>query len=332
MKVSGVSYSSDRKLSRCEQQYDYRYTQGLRAKSKGRGLYAGDWIHHLLEAYRKKKDWKKEWKRFKKEKWDKLFDEEKEDYGLDFPQLVYDLFEHYVDHYGGDEDWEVVEIEKLYELKTKHGWPIRWKSDFIVRSKSTKKYILVENKNHKKIPEVDARMLAPQTHGYCFLLSKVGIRIDKIVWDYIRTEEVPRPQILKDGSLSKRKLQTDQRGYLKSLKEAGIHPQNEQERIGIENVVKNLPETLSLLRVTNTPNLKLGELWVRGWIERAHRAESIKNPLRTWTKNCKWDCDYFTLCQVDMLGHDREHEIKKNFVDAKAIKPAEEVREEKEDV
>lgn len=312
MKVTGVSYSSDKKLARCEQQYSYRYDQQLRRKVKKLGLFRGDWLHELLQAYREKKDWKKRWRELKKERWDKLFDEEKENYGPDFPQGVYDLMEHYVEYWGErDKDLKVVQIEKSYELMTKFGWPVRWKSDYIV--KDGKVVVLFENKNKKKIPESNERILAPQVHAYCFLLSKVGIKIDRIVWDYMRTEPVPRPKILKDGSLSTRKIQTDQRSYLAAMKEAGIHLESEEDIIGLENHLKGLPETLSLLRVTNTPNLKVGELFVRDWIDRARRAEKIKRPTRNWNSSCRWDCDYKDLCQIDMLGKSRDLEIKKNF-------------------
>jgi hypothetical protein len=217
---------------------------------------------------------------------------------------------HYVATYRDhDTRWKIVEIEKSHELMTKFGWPVRWKSDYVVREGGIN--ILVENKNKKEIPKSEERILAPQVHGYCYLLSKIGIRIDKIIWDYVRTEPVPRPKILKDGSLSKLKINTDQRSYRKSLKEAEIDPSDYD---GMEEHIDSLPETLSLLRIANSPNLAVGRLFVASWITRAKRAESIKDPLRTWVSSCKWDCDYYALCQIDMLGKDRTMEISKNFV------------------
>ena len=313
MRVSGTSYSADKKLSRCEQMFSYRYDQKLKRRIKKKGLWRGDWIHQLMEAYRRKQDWKKKWRELKKNEWDKLFDEEKEDYGLDFPQQIFELMEHYIEHWSGeDKNWKVIQVEKSYEKMTKYGWPVRWKADFLV--KEGNRTVLIENKNKKSIPEVNERMLAPQVHAYCYLLSLMGIKVDTILWDYIRTEPVPRPQILKDGSLSKRKINTDQRSYLKALKEAGIHPESEEDSIGVQNKLKSLPETLSLLRIRNKPNLEIGKMFVRQWILRAHRAEKITHPMRNFDKDCKFDCDYYDVCMLDMLGRDTTSLRKKDFI------------------
>lgn len=326
MIVKSCSFSSDKKLARCEAQFDYRYGQGLQKKIKPIGLYRGDWGHQLLEARYRDGDWKKHFKKLKKT-WDKLFDEEKEFYGLGFPQAVYDLLEHYDEYWSGwEKNWKILHIEKRFELKTKWGFPLRWQADLIVEETipaSTKRRIrghgkkinvLVETKFKKSIPDSSERILQPQVHGYAFLLGKVGIKVESILWNYIRTEPVPRPKILKDGSLSERQINTDRPGYLKSLAEAGITAETANDWIGIQNKLKTLPETLALERITNSVNFPMGEQFVRDWVERHRRALGIERPLRSWNRNCKWDCDYYNLCQVDMLGQtDRNLVILRDF-------------------
>ncbi len=329
MNVSSISYSSDRKLSRCEMSYSYRYDQKLKPRIKKKGLFMGSWMHELQEAYFKKlkdkkmPDWAVKFAELKEKLWDPLFDEEKEKYEEDgfTPLIAYNLMGHYVDYwYPVDSKYEIVMVEGEFELTSKLGVPVRWKVDRLV--KDGKQLILFETKNKKAIPTSEERILAGQTHGYCFLLAQKKIKVNRIIWDYVRTEPVPRPKILKDGSLSERKINTDQRGYLLSLKEAGIHPKGD-EAIGIENYLKSLPETLALERVPSIPNLKVGELFVRDWLDRAKRARDITRPTRVWGKDCKWSCDYMKLCQADMLGKpDRNAIIKQDFV--KHIKPVEE--------
>jgi hypothetical protein len=295
--------------------FSYRYDQRLKPRIKSKGLYMGDWVHQLLEEHYHGRDWEKKFAELKKG-WDKLFDEEREHYeekGFT-PPLVFNLMSHYIEHWEADEKkWKLLEVEKAYAIKTKFGFPVRWKSDLLIQD--GKSIALVETKAKKKIPESDERILSGQVHAYCYLLLKVaGIKVDKIIWNYIRTEPVPKPKILKSGSLSERKINTDRRTYLLALKEAKIHPKGE-EIVGLENFLKSLPDTLSLERVTNTVNLKVGELFVRDWVERHRRAQSIKRPLRTFVRNCKWDCDYYGLCLADMKGDvDREMIIKKDFV------------------
>lgn len=327
MRVTGVSFSSDKKLARCEQQYSYRYDEKLKRRVKSKGLYVGDWMHQLLEEYRRKGDWKKKFVEVKKELWDKLFDEEKEGYEEDgfVPQVAYDLMDHYVETYDEeDKVYEPLHVEQYFELDLKVGFPFRWKSDYIARNTETGLTVLFENKNKKEIPDAKERILEGQVHSYCFLLYRKGIRIDRIMWDYIRTTPVPRPKILKDGSLSERKINTDQRNYLAALKEAKIHPKGD-ELIGLQNLLKTLPETLSLLRVGNKPNLKVGELFVRDAVERARRARSVSRPTRHWVRDCQWMCDYTQLCMADMTGKpDRNTIIKKDFIPLKKLTEKEE--------
>ena len=315
MKVSGVSYSSDRKLARCEMQYHYSYEEKLQLKRKKIGLFRGDLGHQLVEAHytRPGPGWRAKYDELYEARWIPLFDEEKEEYGMDFMDELYRLMEHYEDHWREDDSgWTVISLEKDYDLMTKAGFPVRWKSDLIVedsRRVSTarrikghelKRRILVEHKFKKAIPDSEERILQPQVHAYAFLLGKVGLPVDTILWDYIRTEPVPRPKINKDGNLSVRQINTDQRGYLKSLSEAGIEARTPDEIQGLQNKLATLPLTLSLERVPNSVNLKMGAEFVKDWIERGKRAQAITRPLRNWNRNCKFDCDFYKICQVDM--------------------------------
>lgn len=310
MRVPSCSFSSDKKLSRCEQQYSYRYDEQLRPKLKKSGLLRGDWLHRLYEAYYRSmlsgksaqealEAWKKAHQKTKKLLWDKIFDEEKEMYGEDFPDVIESLAEHYFDHWmGWHEQWEIIAVEEAHSVDTKFGFPIRWKTDLIVKDKEDGKVWLVETKNKKKIPGVDERILQPQGHAYCFLTQKkTGLKIGGIIWNYIRTSPVPRPKINKNGTLSKRKINTDQRSMLLSLQEADIKLEG-----GMEEIFNELPPTLALERIPLSVNFEIGEKWVRQWVERARRAQAIKKPLRSWLHDCKTHCDYYLLCQAELRG------------------------------
>jgi CRISPR/Cas system-associated exonuclease Cas4 (RecB family) len=308
MLIKTISYSSDKKLARCEQQFSYRYEEHLKPKQKKEGLFRGAIYHDLLAAYRKKFSWKKKWMEIKEKQWDPLFDEEKFDLGLDFMDLIATNVEHYIDVWGeNDSKWKIIKVEEKFFLKTALGPPIVWICDAIVQDENGVN-ILVETKAKKKIPEADERVLQPQVHGYAFLCKQKGIRIDKIIWDYIRTSTVPQPGLLKRGGLSKKKINTDRRHYMMSIQNAGYNPDKYQE------ILEALPETLVVERVTNSVNLRIGELFVRQWLKRAERAQKISEPLRTWGYGCRFDCDYYKLCQADMRGDvDRNLIIKRDF-------------------
>lgn len=333
MRVKSCSYSSDKKLANCEMQFYYRYTEGLKKRVKDKGLYMGDWMHQLYEYYyrlikekKKREDWKKKFRELKKTLWDKLFEEEREQYEEDgfTPTIAEEIMTHYNEVYGSqDSRWEILMIEEEIALETKFGFPIRAKIDLLIRD--PKGHVaLVETKNKKEIDDLaKERLYNGQVHGYAWLLLKMKkIKVDYIIWNYIRTTPVPRPQILKDGSLSKRKINTDRRSYLAAMKEAKIHPKGD-EVIGVENFLKTLPETLTLKRENNRVDYRIGELRVRDWVERHRRALQIEKPTRNFQKSCSWMCEYYDLCMADQLGTpDRNTIIKKDFV--QNIKAAEE--------
>lgn len=312
MRVYSVSYSSDKTLARCEMQYHLKYEQNLRPRLKKQGIWRGEWMHELQAAHYRmisgqKTSWKVRFEEMKSGLWNKLFDEEKEMYGEDFPDVIYGLMEHYVEHWKGDKRWKIEHIEKKFSLDTKFGFPVRMIGDLIVMD--GKHRVLVETKNKKDIPESNERIMAPQVHGYCYLLERLGFHIDRILWNYVRTTKVSEPKINKDGSISKRKIDTDRRTYLRVMNENGIEITK-----GLEDYIDSLPETLSLKRISNSPNLLVGESFVRDWINRGRRAQGIKNPIRNFTRSCGWECDFYELCQKQLLREPTANYIKQKFV------------------
>jgi PD-(D/E)XK nuclease superfamily len=308
MDIYSVSYSSDKSLSRCEQQYSYKYQEGLRPKRKASPLFRGDWIHEIFKAHYRGEDWSKKFNQLIKEKWDPLFDEEKEYYGEDFPQSVRELIELHMEFYSKlDKKWKIVKCEEKISVPTKFGFPINFIVDLIV--KEGKYNILVERKSHKKIPDAKVRLFNVQPHSYCYLLQKTqGIKIDQILWDYLRTEPVTAPQVKKNGELSERSIDTDQMTVRKVLKAHKI-PEKQYS-----DLLKSLPKSISLERYRATPNIKVGEVFVRDWIERVLRFKNHKRITRRFVKDCGWDCDFYELCMLDMeKKRDRGIYIKKHF-------------------
>jgi len=310
MNIFSVSYSSDKCLSRCEQQWFYKYQEGLRPKTKDIGLYKGDWLHKLLKVHHLGGDWKKAFIALKRKLWTPLFDEEKEFYGEDFLPQVRDLMEHYAEHWAEQNSkWKPILIEEKISIPTKFGFPVNFIVDMVAQTGKYK--LLVETKTGKNIPDAKVRIFNVQPHSYCYLLQRKGIKIDQIVWDYIKTEMIAAPQVRQDGRLSERQIDTDRRTVLKVLKE------NKIPEADYKGLLDSLPKTKTLERHISTPNLKIGELFVRDWIERARRVQKISRPTRNFNKNCSFDCDFYKhpLCLLDMEGkQDRNLFIKQHFV------------------
>lgn len=64
----------------CPREAYYKYVLELRPKVSGKALEIGKWMHTLLEAYYKGEDWEQE-HALLTSRYNKLFDEEKEDLG-----------------------------------------------------------------------------------------------------------------------------------------------------------------------------------------------------------------------------------------------------------
>lgn len=308
MVIYSISYSSDKTLSRCEQQFTYKYTEGLKPKRKALALFKGDWLHEIFKAHYQGEGWVRKFNQLVKERWDPLFDEEKEYYGEDFPESVKELVGLHMEFYEKlDKKWKIVRCEEKMSVPTKFGFPINFIIDLIV--KEGKYTILVERKSHKNIPDARVRLFNVQPHSYCYLLQKAqGIKIDQILWDYLKTEPVTAPKVNKDGTLSSRQIETDQLTVRKVLKAHNI-PEKDYK-----DLLKSLPKSLSLERYRATPNLKVGEIFIRDWVERRMRFEKRKRITRRFVKDCGWDCDFYELCMMDMEGkRDRNIYIKKHF-------------------
>ena len=304
--IDRVSFTHHRTLERCEQKFSYRYEEGLKPKTKRLPLYKGSWVHQLLEALNKGKDWKKLHAKIKREQWNKLFDEEKEIYGEETPNEVFKLLSHYEDHYAKQRKWNIWEVEKYYSFPTNVGLSVVMKVDMLIKL-ARNAIGLVETKTHKKLPSAKDRFLHPQAHSYAFILKKLGVPIQRIIFNYIRTEPVPSPRMLKKGKLSERKIETDKPTFLAALKKYRLNPTKFKKRL------KDLPDTVVLQRKEVSPNFRIGKHFVTQWIVRRMeyiKARKSRKPLLSFNHQCTWDCEYYDLCIIDMLGRDRKAIIK----------------------
>ena len=305
-----VSFTHHKTLERCERKFSYRYEEGLKPKTKRLPLYRGSWVHQLLEALNKGKDWKKLHAKIKREQWNKLFDEEKEIYGEETPNEVFKLLSHYEDYYSKQKKWKIWAVEKYYSITTKAGqMTVVMKVDMLINL-GKDAIGLVETKTHKKLPDAKDRFLHPQAHAYAFILKTLKIPIQRIIFNYIRTEPVPAPALLKNGELSERKIQTDKPTFLAALKKYKLNPIKFKKRLN------KLPDTVVLQRKAVSPNFKVGKYFVTQWIIRRMeyiKARKRREPTLSFNHQCTWDCEYYDLCIIDTLGRDRNAIIKIKF-------------------
>jgi len=306
-----VSYSRIKRWRFCKQAHYYQYVEGIEPRRKPKALKLGSIIHKMDEVKVQGGDWRDVLKEVKKE-YDKMFVEEKEFYG-DLPSEVERIMEGYEHAYPNDEKFKYSLVEEtLGPVPLTEHTVLKLKPDKIVEDEEGLR-LLGETKTGKRIPSEDFRMWDLQTILYVWGARQVGYEVDGILWNYIRTKPPALPQILKNGTLSKKQsIDTDYRTYLKAIKEIGGDPADYKEFL--EGLRENTSRFFRRIRVP------VAEKTIEPIVEDAKKTSLeiyyLQNyPVRELSAFTCPRCFYKNLCYAEMGGLDsgfvRESEFKK---------------------
>lgn len=131
------------------------------------------------------------------------------------------MLENYVDHYGSDDEWEVIVTEQPFELPIKHERPFHYVGvvDIVMRHRPTKKLYIWDHKSAASISTryllLDEQGSAYWTFGVEWLYRKGFLKKNQklagIVFNFLRKAEPdirPRNELgqylNQDGSVSKK--------------------------------------------------------------------------------------------------------------------------------
>jgi hypothetical protein len=114
-------------------------------------------------------------------------------YELDTIMKVDKLLQGYWDYYQGDPDWEILEVEKSYELPISPSFTFAMRLDLLVRVRSTGKVLLVDHKTAYNFWSQDDMELNPQFPKYIGALRANGIYVDGAILNQIRTRSIKNP-------------------------------------------------------------------------------------------------------------------------------------------
>lgn len=313
-----VSFSELKTWRRCQRMHKFKYVERLQKRSKSLPLYKGSVIHSCLEYYYTGRDWKDAWRLFKKE-FDKLLPEEKAVYE-DLPSEVARLMKGYTVYYKKD-DLEVVTDKK--------GRPIV-EREFRVRIPNTRVVVkgiidLVARDNYgiwvfdhktvkKEPPSQEFRMTDVQTTLYFWvvltLCKEWGINPKDLrgaVFNYIRTSPPKEPELLKDGKMSKRNIDTCWMFYRSALIKAGLDPRN---YLDMKKKLKGNEARFYHRHRMDKPKA-LMKILLQEAVFTAYQIEALHDSVaRTLDKSCEWGCDYKELCYAELQGFDTSSMIK----------------------
>lgn len=313
--------NSERKdFKRCLLRWHWRYNEQLVPINFSTGPLLFGSLGHLALAewyvpgLQRGIDPQETWEKITQDLWDvvkleKYVDDEVEGTWEDARKLGHLILEHYKTHWGNDDHWEVLWVEDQFQqnipypgdlLKrrraAKAGKPlpplrpiVRYVGtiDLIVRNHITG---LIEYVDHKfmKTIETDHLFIDDQNGGYLSIGThelrqrgaigpKESVRV--LVYNFVRKAKPDeRPQneagkyLNKDGSVSKK--QPAPYFHRERIERTGAERNRQIVRIGQE--------------AQHIQAIRDGKLPI------------IKNP----TRDCKWDCSFFDLCQIHESGGD----------------------------
>jgi len=242
----------------------------------------------------------------------KLFREEKEEYG-DLLGECNRIIEHYKVRYkddgltylpGKNKEHHEIEVETRLVVS---GNKIRFTGhlDKLAKDKEGRVFVM-DHKSHKKIPDEAARYNDLQLVTYLWLLPESGYpKADGVLWDYLRTKPPTVPEVLKNGSLTKRaNLDTDYDTYLKAITDNKLDPADYKE---ILDLLKSQGVDNYFLRVKlPSPTKEMIRNVIEDFkstIDEMIYATKKNRFVRNMTRECSW-CSMYNLCQAELRGLD----------------------------
>lgn len=295
----------------CRYKYYLRYVEGLRKKFKARPLRFGGFIHTMLDA-----DFNglNPFKALKQEVvgQGKLFAAEREEVEETEQTariIMRDYFEYWEDAKPAqsftptERKGKNAEHEVLLDLTD--GIKVIMKLDGLGVT-GDKRRVLLENKTFKQLPSDDHRWRNLQSNIYKWGTDQLGIKLDGMMWNYIRSKVPSVPQTLKDGGVSKKRLDT--------------LPAALKEHFGKEKI----PEKLLADSTANRKNY-----FIRTFT--AFRTQTVKSVFedfvetakemraghgvakaKTIGRHCEW-CDMEPICRAELTGLDTKFIKKKEY-------------------
>lgn len=257
---------------------------------------------------------------------------------VDAAELGHAMLTGYIEKYQGDPDWDVIYTEEPFAIEIPHlhtrtGKPTsRTEAIFIstfdgvYRSRKTKKVILMEHKTAAAISDAHLA-LDDQGGAYWALASNVlrekGIlgakeRIAGINYNYLRKAMPDARPLNRDGYATNKPVKEH---YVAALLQHGV------DLTGKESVatLQSMAEGYRLRVVGEVSKTQPKPLFERFEVLRtaAERREQImrisreaaamnaqrsgKLPIwKTPTRDCKWQCQFYNLCELQDRGEDIE--------------------------
>jgi PD-(D/E)XK nuclease superfamily len=347
--MPGMNQSRIKMFRRCQKQYSFRYDYGPKyfdcdesnemvPKKKKVQLHRGTWLHALQQAHNL--EWAKEsgfkiknlvpWQEVHASfcaEYDQLFDEEKEEYG-DLPFDCERLFKGYLRFWRKEADQYRVAalhdgspaIEFIVEHrlpKIAREYPFKGRLDLMVEDVEYGGLWIRDAKWVKSIPDDDERMMSPQNCMYVWCTRKMDYDIRGFIYDYGRTKAPAIPRVLKNGTLSvAQRMDTDYYTYVRAIKELHGDMWKDYAKAYYIDKLRTLKDRDVLwYRRERIPveDHKVKQALIEFVVSVRDIQRRSKHAPRSYFYNCRWGCEYHSLCTAEFAGLDIEPLVLADF-------------------
>lgn len=296
--------------------HHYTYTERLEPRRKPVYLEKGSVVHDLLEYEAKKLDWEARLEEIEAKR-GAFFEQEREYYG----DIIGDsrkIVRRYVKRWK-DEVLEYIlcepDLEPIYfthlmiEGVRKNIWLVV-KPDGLVKDSTGDLWILERKTVSNKFASLEHRVFDLQTSLYIWALEKMGYKnIRGVLWDEVRAKTPRRPDVLKNGSLSKRKsIDTDWGTYLRAIKKHGLDPKNYED---MKSAINADPDKF-FRRVPLRANPSVVKMIVKEAQATAKVIQMGLTPVMELGYGCR-SCFYEKICRAKLTGSDVDFVKKTEF-------------------
>jgi RecB family exonuclease len=309
-----VSNSKLKTYRRCPNRYRYRYVLQIRPKERKLPLERGTWLHELLMVHNDGEDWRVRHRQLQK-KFESLWEEEREGLG-DLPGEAARIMQAYLRTYKSDEQrYRVVDTELDEVVTLPNGLQLRVIVDAVLEDILDGGLWLRDYKTRDKFARAENMMLDPQMTLYFWAMEHMGYKpIRGAQYDEIRTKAPTKPNLNKDGSLSKAKaIDTDVWTYMREIKRYGLDPEDYSDIL--RHIATNqkdrffrrtpIPQDAPVVRTVMKEAVQTAQ--------EIQQAESKNRFPRTFDSSCTWSCEYLNLCIAELFGGNIDPMIRMNF-------------------
>ena len=302
MSVVNVSQSKAKSWRQCKQQFHYKYVEGLKRRRIKRPFQFGRIVHEMVEAYANGLDPFDILDEIEL-KHANMFRAEREQYGEIIQDIAF-IMEEYFEQWPDDSLlYQKINgkfSEHEFTLPLERGLAFKGKIDAV--AKANKLRWLVEHKTFGRMPTDDHRWRNVQSSVYVRAIEMLGWKpVDGTVWDYIRSKSPSRPEILKSGELSKRKLDTLPNVVRYVLRKNKLKVKEYSEFIKLQESNRS-----SYFARVFTPTSKaVVDSVFNDFVSTAREIAELqgKTTVRNIGQHCDF-CDYEPLCRAFLQGSD----------------------------